>query len=97
LACSGLEGFVFTGHARFEMARREISEEDVVSVLEAPEQMEEQRPGRCVYQQRVTDPAEGKMYLLRVFVDVDRTPAEVVSVYRTSKVAKYWRLHASNL
>jgi hypothetical protein len=31
------------------------------------------------------------MYLVRVFVDVDRTPAEVVTVYRTSKMAKYWR------
>jgi hypothetical protein len=28
-------------------------------------------------------------YLLRVFVDVDRTPAEVVTVYRTSKIEKY--------
>ena len=30
-------------------------------------------------------------YLLRVFVDIDRTPAEVVTAYRTSKFAKYWR------
>ena len=28
-------------------------------------------------------------YLLRVFVDVNRTPAEVVTVYRTSKLRKY--------
>lgn len=28
---------------------------------------------------------------MRVFVDVDREPAEVVTVYRTSKIAKYWR------
>jgi hypothetical protein len=38
---------------------------------------------------RVTD--VGKVYLVRVFVDVDRQPAEVVTVYRTSKVSKYWR------
>jgi uncharacterized protein YuzE len=25
-----------------------------------------------------------------VFVDADRCPAEVVTVYRTSKIAKYW-------
>jgi hypothetical protein len=29
--------------------------------------------------------------LLRVFVDVDRDPPEVVTVYRTSKIEKYWR------
>jgi hypothetical protein len=30
------------------------------------------------------------MYLVRVFVDVDRDPAEVVTAYRTSKISKYW-------
>ena len=33
---------------------------------------------------------QGKSYLVRVFVDVDRSPAEVVTVYRTSNIAKYW-------
>jgi len=28
-------------------------------------------------------------YLVRVFVDVDRTPEEVVTAYRTSKIEKY--------
>jgi hypothetical protein len=27
----------------------------------------------------------------KVFVDIDREPAEVVTAYRTSKIAKYWR------
>jgi hypothetical protein len=35
---------------------------------------------------------EGKRYLVRAFVDVDRSPAEVVTVYRTSRIAKYWRV-----
>lgn len=78
------------------MKRRGISEEEVSLVLRAPEQKEEQRPGRCIYQRRVTS-SENKVYLLRVFVDVDRDPAEVVSAYRTSRVGKYWRLHASDL
>jgi hypothetical protein len=30
-------------------------------------------------------------YLIRVFVDVDCDPAEVVTVYRTTKIEKYWR------
>jgi uncharacterized protein DUF4258 len=97
LACPPLSEFVLTDHAQFEMERRGISEEEVSSVLRAPEQMEEQRPGRCIYQKRVAGPTEEKTYLLRVFVDVDRDTPEVVSAYRTSKVGKYWRLHASNL
>jgi hypothetical protein len=31
------------------------------------------------------------MYLVRVVVDIDRRPAEVVTVYRTTRVNKYWR------
>lgn len=30
------------------------------------------------------------MFLVRVVVDVDRQPAEVVTAYRTTKIAKYW-------
>jgi hypothetical protein len=47
------------------------------------------RPGRDVLQSRIAFP--GKTYPLRVFVDIDRDPAEVVTVYRTSPIAKYWR------
>jgi len=66
-------------------------------VLRAPAQSEPQRLGRCVYQERTWDAAASKFYLLRVFVDMDRESPEVVSAYRTSKVAKYWRPHASHL
>jgi hypothetical protein len=97
VTCPAIKHFVFTYHARFEMERRGISESEVSSVLRAPEQAEEQRPGRCIYQKRVSGPSESKVYLLRVFVDVDRDPVEVVSAYRTSKVGKYWRLYARNL
>jgi hypothetical protein len=53
---------------------------------------ETQRPGlgsREVVQARAR--LDAKLYLIRVFLDVDRDPPEVVTVYRTSRVAKYWR------
>lgn len=81
--------FLLTDHARFEMARRQVSENDVAQVLATPEYSELVRVGRALYQSRSGDP--NKMYLLRVFVDIDRDPPEVVTVYRTSKVNKYWR------
>jgi hypothetical protein len=49
------------------------------------------RPGRVVYQSRVEFGEPSQRYLLRVFVDIDRRPAEVVTAYRTSKIEKYWR------
>lgn len=81
----------FTAHARFEMERRGIKDAHVATVLSAPEQWEIVRPGRVVYQSRFRHGEPPRTYLLRVFVDVDREPAEVVTAYWTSKVEKYWR------
>ena len=80
-----------TSHARFEMKRRGISEAEIARVLSAPEQANQARPGRVVYQSRIRFTETGKTYLLRVFVDVDRQPAEVVTAYRTGKIDKYWK------
>ncbi len=86
-----MPAWIFTSHARLEMLRRGISEAEVIEVLTAPHQQEEVRPGRTVYQSLVNMGGPPKAYVLRVFVDTDRDPAEIVTVYRTSKVAKYWR------
>ena len=86
--------YVITPHAVFEMARRGISEEMVRSVLATPEQQLDVRPGRVVFQSRISTGAPVRTYLVRVFVDVDRRPAEVVTVYRTRKVSRYWREEA---
>ena len=83
--------FVFTDHALSEMARRQISEEDVEVVLAKPEQTELVHRGRAVYQSRLEMGERSKIYLLRVFVDIDLRPPFVVTVYRTSKIEKYWR------
>lgn len=86
-----ITNYRITEHAREEMVRRQISEEDVAKVLANPEQAEKIRTGREVYQSRLSQGEPSRVLLLRVFLDVDRVPPEVVTVYRTSKVAKYWR------
>ena len=80
---------VITPHAAFEMHRRGIDETTVCQVLTQPEQREVVRPGREVLQSRLE--IEGRLYLVRVFVDIDRVPPEVVTAYRTSKIEKHWR------
>src|SRR5687767_14025142 len=86
----GVDSYVFTGHASDEMARRSIDPAIVRAVLAEPEQSEPVRPGRMVLQSRLSFAGDATIYLVRVFVDVDREPAEVVTVYRTSKIGKYW-------
>ena len=60
-------------------------------MLSEPEQTEPVRAGREVYQLRLESGEPPRTYLLQVFVDIDRQPPEVVTVYRTSKISKYWR------
>jgi hypothetical protein len=83
--------YVISDHARGEMERRQISEVDVARVLAQPGQTDPVRVGRAVYQSQVQMGDPPKKYVLRVFVDIDRQPAQVVTVYRTSKIEKYWR------
>ena len=83
--------FVFNPHALFEMAPRSLSEETICSILLSPEQRFEVRPGRDVLQSRVSLDNPTRQYLVRVFVDLNRRPAEVVTAYRRTKISKYWR------
>lgn len=74
---------VFTAHALAQMAKRQVTAAEVSRVLATAERVVELRAGRVVAQ------GMAGAYLVRVFVDVDRDPPEVVTVYRTSKIEKY--------
>jgi hypothetical protein len=60
------------------------------SVLENPQQVLAERGGKKAYQSQL-DFGGGKIFLLRAIVDETVDPAMVVTVYRTSKIGKYWR------
>jgi len=89
VAAEPVTDYIITDHAITELTLRRLSTEVIDSVLRNPEQRLEVRPSRVVFQSRIQE--SGSEYLVRVFVDIDRTPAEVVTAYRTSKVSKYWR------
>lgn len=86
-----LREFYIKDHARFQMKRRQISEDQVRQALTAPQQIIGEEGGRYIYQSKLFLPNSGKERLFRVVVDTRREPVEVVTVYRTSKIAKYWR------
>jgi hypothetical protein len=84
-----VDEYRITIHAMVEMERRGIDPMTVRRVLAAPEQRHTVRDGRDVLQSKIA--LGDKTYLVRVFVDVGRHPAEVVTVYRTSNIARYWK------
>jgi hypothetical protein len=86
----GLPGWRLTPHARHMMERRGIDAGMVRGVLLDPTQRIGQRSNRQVLQRRMSLGDPPVEYLVRVFVDVTRSPAEVVTVYRRSMIWKYW-------
>lgn len=80
--------FIISSHAAIEINRRNIRVEDIEQVLSRPQQIISVKSGRNIYQSIVG--MDGKQYLLRLIVD-EEIPPVLVTVYRTSKIQKYWR------
>lgn len=91
MAADSIVDYVVTDHAKLELFRRGLSEQIIHAILSAPEQRDAVRPGRVVLQSRLSMAEPATTFLVRVFVDIDRRPAEVVTAYRTSKIGKHWR------
>jgi hypothetical protein len=84
------EKYKVSKHAEQEIVRRTIPRAWVDALLDAPEQRFAQSERAEILQSRFA--AEGgKIYLVRAVVATDRQPALVITVYRTSKIDKYWR------
>ncbi len=81
---------VISDHARFEIVRRQLSEEAVRSVAENPQQVVKLRKERKVCQSKYYDSTEGREMLLRVICEERHNLLFVVTAYRTSKIEKYW-------
>ncbi len=79
---------VISDHAASQLQRRGISVALLAGVLRDPEQVLEVRLGRVILQSRVQ--IGTSQQLIRVFVDVDVSPAQVVTANRSSKIDNYW-------
>jgi hypothetical protein len=81
--------FRLSRHAREEMARRSIPFRLLDEVLRHPQQVVPETSGRKAYQSQL-DFGNGRIFLLRAIVVDDSDPGTVVTVYRTSRISKYW-------
>ena len=84
--------FVISPHAHKELKNRQISLDLLNSVLENPQQIVPEYNGKKAYQSKFNiDNGKGKVYLIRAIVKDYLSPPVVVTVYKTSKINKYWR------
>ena len=81
---------ILSGHAQLQMAVRDIDVHLVMETIREPEQRVAASQGRWVYQARYFDADEHKEMLMRVIAEPRSQDQLVVSVYKTSRIMKYW-------
>lgn len=82
--------FRLSRHAQEQLVERGISLELLKSVMATPQQIISDARRGVVYQSKFIG-RNGKIYLLRVFIDNSGEPVVVKTIYVTAKINKYWR------
>ena len=80
--------FELSFHAKEQAQTRGISEAVIFEVLNNPDKVDVESEGQFVYQKVIMFDEE-KSYLVRVFVNSNKIPNLIKTVYRTSKLSKY--------
>lgn len=77
--------FEFSKHALEQMELRGIPKAVVEKILTNPVQVRDE-DGNKVYQSITED----RKYLIRIFVNDKKNPKLIITVYKTSKIRKYY-------
>ena len=77
-------------HAIFEAERRGISAEFIILAVDNQQQKLNSKKGRVIVQNKYYDKTEKKEMLIRVIGFETSEKFEVITVYKTSKINKYW-------
>jgi hypothetical protein len=82
--------FIFSKHAQEQMRRRNINREHVLSTVLQPEQVivDDENTEIIICQSLIKE--DGQMFLLRVFINKDKSPNVIVTLYKTTKILKYY-------
>jgi hypothetical protein len=88
MSASSFKIFI-TPHAEEQIRNRKLTRERVMQVASSPEEIVTVSPNRYFAQSRFAE--GGRTYLLRVLMEHVEDERWIVTVYPTSKVAKYWR------
>ncbi len=80
--------FIFSNHALEQIQRRGLNKEKIEEILYSPDQVIEME-GQKIFQSIVPFIPDGN-YLVRVFVNTEKEPNLIITVYKTSKISKYY-------
>ena len=81
---------MFSKHASEQLIRRSLNRNIVEAVVLNPQQIleDENDTDITIYQSIIKE--EGKLFLYRVFVNTQLLPNVIVTLYRTTKIEKYY-------
>ena len=82
---------LISDHAKFKAGRRDIPLDVLIEVARTPQQEIVYVGGRTICQSKIHDPAAKKEMLFRVVVKDTGDLRKVITVYKTSKIEKYWK------
>ena len=80
--------FIFSKHSIEQLKLRGISKKTVRDVLTNPLQIIDIN-GKQIYQSIIYYKT-GEKYLIRIFVNSEKKPKVIITVYITSKISKYY-------
>ena len=80
----------FSKHALERIKIREIPINLAEKVLKEPQQIIDKGLHKKIYQS-IFEFENKKSYLLRLFIIIDEEPNMVTTIYKTSKISKYWK------
>jgi len=79
----------YSNHAEEELKRRKISKKIIEGIMSNPEQILEMEEDIIIYQS-IIEFDNKKKYLVSVIAS-NMNPKTIITVYKTSKIKKYWR------
>jgi hypothetical protein len=81
---------IFSNHAKEQMRKRAIAREIVMSVISHPEEIlvDDEDATVTIFQSLIKE--DQQWFLLRVFINKNKIPHEIITLYKTSKIKKYY-------
>jgi len=69
------------------MKNRGIAESEVRSIINNPDNIIDESECNRIYQKRINE--NQKIFLIRIFLNICKTPGVIITAYKTSKIEKY--------
>ncbi|HCG77215.1 MAG: hypothetical protein COZ37_02500 [bacterium (Candidatus Ratteibacteria) CG_4_10_14_3_um_filter_41_18] len=82
---------ILLSHAKDQCRERGIKKNIIEETVFNPDQIIEEKEGKKIAQKKIFDEEKKKNYLIRAIFKEENDRRIVITLYKTSKVQKYWR------